>query len=121
MRPTSAQQSAFQHFIDDQEAIRDAVLQAVFEVYPKWRGCILGTLSEMFTNELMPPISQPADLRHLVRLGTVHVTSKERDGVTAVGLSFSCKWDEEHGLGVLTHKGKVLDVGQARVSFQEIE
>ncbi len=28
-----------------------------------------------------------------------------------------CTWDEEHGVGVLTHKGRVVKLGQADTAF----
>ena len=44
----------------------------------------------------------------------------EKEGFTAIGFGFHCKWDEEHGLGVLTHKGKVMEVGAAETGFSEL-
>lgn len=34
-----------------------------------------------------------------------------------MGFELDCNWDEEHGLGVLMHKNRVVKVGQADVSF----
>ncbi|WP_419675070.1 DUF6985 domain-containing protein [Photobacterium kishitanii] len=35
----------------------------------------------------------------------------------AVGLSFECPWEEEHGLGVLLINGKVEEVSYQDVAF----
>jgi hypothetical protein len=73
----------------------------------------------MFPPENMPEIKHPNELMRLIRPGMVHVLASEIDGFVRVGFEFGCKWDEEHGLGVLTHKGKVMEVGQAEASFND--
>jgi hypothetical protein len=40
-------------------------------------------------------------------------------GHAYVGLELGCTWDEEHGAGVLLHKGRVVEVGQADTSFDD--
>lgn len=37
----------------------------------------------------------------------------------AVGFSFHCTWDDEHGCGVLTHDGNVVAVGESDTVFDE--
>lgn len=132
LTPTAAQAIAFGHLLDNQSPIRDQILQAIFEAYLGWRECYFGgkyssdggktyqsgwEMPDMFPPENMPEIKQPRDLMRIIRPGTVHVTSKEIGGFAKIGIEFSCKWDEEHGLGVMTHKGKVVGVGQADESF----
>jgi hypothetical protein len=34
-----------------------------------------------------------------------------------VGFEFGCTWDDEHGLGVLMHGERVVDVGGAETAF----
>ena len=60
-----------------------------------------------------------AGLRPLVGLGSVHVLSLAQDGVACIGFEFGCVWDGEHGAGVMTHRGRVIAVGQADCSFVE--
>jgi hypothetical protein len=50
----------------------------------------------------------------LIGLSNVHILSVARDGI---GLQFGCTWDEEHGLGVMTHRDRVVQVGGADTSF----
>jgi hypothetical protein len=42
-----------------------------------------------------------------------------KDGFTPVGFEFGCDWDEEHGFGVLTHAGHVLEWGAADTAFSD--
>ena len=41
----------------------------------------------------------------------------EKDGIAYVGYEFGCIWDDEHGLGVMTHKTRIIDFGGADSSF----
>lgn len=132
-QPTHEQGRAFQHLLDNQLAVRDAVLQGIFDVYGPWRDSYLNTkissdggktyqpassFPDLFPPENMPEISVPAGLMRIIRPNTVHILESCKDGFAEVGFQFACKWDEEHGLGVLTHKGKVLQVGDASASFE---
>lgn len=56
-------------------------------------------------------------LEDVVELQEVFVQPVEHDGVAFVGFGFSAEWDREHGLGVLTHGTRVLDLGGADVAF----
>jgi hypothetical protein len=47
----------------------------------------------------------------------VHVLQLLKDGVPYVGFEFGCRWDEEHGLGVLLHGTRVVEIGDAQTSF----
>jgi hypothetical protein len=58
-----------------------------------------------------------AGLKPLVGLTCVHILSVSRDGVAYVGFELGCKWDAEHGAGVMTHRSRVLVTGQASESF----
>jgi len=73
----------------------------------------------MFPPENMPEIKNPNDLLSLISPGTVYVLAKDIDGFVRIGFGFGCKWDEEHGLGVLTHKGNVLEVGESDTAFTD--
>lgn len=56
-------------------------------------------------------------LEEMVELQEMFVQPLERDGVAFVGFGFSAAWDREHGLGVLTHATRVLEIGGAEVAF----
>jgi hypothetical protein len=56
-------------------------------------------------------------LEAVIELQEMFVQPIERDGVAFVGFGFSAEWDREHGLGVLTHGTRVLEIGGADVAF----
>jgi|KBSSwiStaDraftv2_1062776.scaffolds.fasta_scaffold117195_1 hypothetical protein len=113
--PSREQIISFQHLLDNQASLREAALQAIFADYPRLRECY----GDFVDDESMPRISAASDLLRLIRPGGVHLLAHPKDGFTRVGFGFSCKWDEEHGLGVLTHRGVVIAVGGADEAFSE--
>ena len=113
--PSAEQLTSFQHLLSHQEAIRDAVLEAVFADYLRLRECY----GDAVDGQSMPPISQASGLLRLLSPNIVHVLANPKDGFTRVGFGFDCKWDEEHGLGVLTHRGAVIATGGADEAFNE--
>jgi hypothetical protein len=117
-RPPSAEQaSAFRHLLEQQEAIRDALVAAIFEEYPATRQRLLGG---GFVDESdLPNLERPEQLGSHVGLSTVHVLPVMKDGAAYVGFEFGCTWDEEHGLGVMTHQGRIVefpDMGIGKVN-----
>jgi hypothetical protein len=111
--------------LDHQAEVRDAVLQAIFDAYPAMRARY--PYGRALAAEEMPPIDRPEQLRALLGLSVVHVLKAAKGGAAYVGFEFGCTWEEEHGLGVMTHRGRVVEiplmggakVGHADVSFEE--
>ncbi len=56
-------------------------------------------------------------LRDAIRLTVVHVLNPQREGEAYVGYQFACGWDDEHELGVMTHRGRVVSIGGGDTAF----
>lgn len=117
-RPTSEQVAAYRHLLDNEAAVAQAVGHALLEYYPGQREAYLKGYGLTASAEV-PEVTDLAGLRSLVGLSSVHVLSLARDGVACIGFEFGCAWDEEHGAGVMTHRGRVIAIGQADCSFVE--
>jgi hypothetical protein len=122
LAPTTEQANAFQYLREHGLAIRDAILANVFAQYPQFREEYLDALDE--EDEDFPEIAaavlvldRPDQLAGLMGLGNVFLLTEARDGVGYVGFEFGCEWESEHGLGVLTHRARIIDVGQAPTAF----
>lgn len=61
----------------------------------------------------MPDIRTADDLHSLIGLSSVNVHQVQKDGIPYTGFEFSCTWDEEHGLGVLMHGTRTVQIGGA--------
>lgn len=58
-----------------------------------------------------------AAIGETLELQTVHLHNKWRDGLSYVGLIFETGWDGGHGLGVLLHGDRIVQVGGADTAF----
>jgi hypothetical protein len=62
-------------------------------------------------------LDRPTDLRRVMGPSIVHVSPVVQAGQAYLGFEFGCPWEEEHGLGVLTHAERVAAIGHADVCF----
>lgn len=113
--PTPEQKAAFQYLLDHETQVADKILQAIFLKYPEQRIAYLDAFDEY--DRVLPEIQQPDELRSLIGLSNVHILVESLSGNAYVGFEFGCAWDEEHGLGVMAHLDRVVDIGGADVSF----
>lgn len=128
--PSPEQIQALQFVFENEQLVGTNILNAVLEIYPEQRRIFrqaYGYSSEMSEEEKddfeeeygfdVPEISNPEELKAIIKLHTIHIKSTARDGLAYMGYEFECNWDEEHGLGVMTHGSRVIEVEQAEVSF----
>ena len=116
--PTAEQVAAFRHLLENEAAIAEAVGRALVEYYPGEKEAYLDAYDEGEAEEL-PDVSEPSGLQSLIGLSSVHLLKVARDGAAYVGFQFRCVWDTEHGAGVMTHLGRVVETGQAADAFME--
>ncbi len=109
--PMPEQVAAYQHLLENEAAVADAVVRALVKYCP-------GDAYDGDDEELLN-VDEPAQLRPLIGLSSVHVLDVVDKGIACIGFDFGCVWDEEHGAGVMTHNGRVIATGQAVCSFEE--
>jgi|SRR5579871_980880 len=114
--PTAEQLEAYAFLKTHEAAVASAVLKAIFDIYTSGLRDAYGYEDED-AKELMPEIESPHELKRLLGLGNVHVLGVAKAGVAYIGFEFGCAWDDEHGLGVLTHRDRIVSVGDAADSF----
>lgn len=124
--PSTAQANAFRYLLDNEDAIQDTLVAAIFEAYPGIREKLLeqGDVG----NSEMPVLRKGAgQLRSYIGLSIIHVLQAVKADAAYVGFEFGCTWDEEHGLGILTHEGRIVElpdmrigkIGQADIASEE--
>ena len=113
--PAPEQVAAYQHLKANEQAVTDAILRAVVREYNTLRR--KGYFDEDDEDVKLPDVKKPADLKRHVGLNGLHVLDYAKAGHAYVGFDLHCTWDDEHGLGVLLHKSRVVEVGQADTSF----
>ncbi|HLI65970.1 MAG TPA: hypothetical protein VKU90_06365, partial [Caulobacteraceae bacterium] len=67
--------------------------------------------------QYMPDLAGPDDLRRLIGLYAVDVHQVRNGAAPYLGFEFGCTWDDEHGLGVLMHGTRIVEVGGADTAF----
>ncbi len=116
--PTDEQVAAFAYLIQDEKSVTDSVLTAIFEGYPQFREETLDAYDFSEASlDLLPEITRPEQLRPLVGLSIVHILVDAKDSRSYIGFEFGCVWEGEHGLGVMTHGDRALQIGSAEDSF----
>ena len=114
--PATEQVAAYRYLKEHEAAVAEAIVAAIFAEYTRLRGLTEADEAE-FVREFMPDIKRKDDLRDMIGLGIVHVLSVAKDGHAYIGFEMGCTWDEEHGVGVMTHMGRVVAVGQGDMGF----
>ena len=115
--PLPEQVRAFQWLLDNEAAIAASILRSLFAAYPGWRNSYERNDAE-WAAEVIPEIDKAEQLRTLIALSNVFILSVARDGIAYIGFHFGCTWEEEHcGFGVMTHRDRVVEIGDADTSM----
>jgi len=102
-KPTPGQEAAYAHVFERAQQVLDVPSLPGVQ-HTKVRAELQG-------------VPAKAALGNAIQLRSVHIMSPERDGQAYVGYGFSCSWDYEHGLGVMTHCERVVRVGGGDTAF----
>ena len=106
---TDAELDQVRWLLDHEGQIASAILKGLLAEYPK--------LQEDYDDEdraqYMPDVASADDFRALIGRYNVNVHPLVKDGVPYLGYEFGCTWEEEHGLGVLMHGTRVVEIGGA--------
>lgn len=108
-------EKAFNYLIENQIEIKENILNALLNEY--------SSLQELYGYETdereayMPDVSQVEDFKSLIGIANIHLLNVEKDGVGYVGFEFGCTWDDEHGLGIMTHMNRIIKIGGGDSAF----
>jgi hypothetical protein len=120
--PTEVQIAAYKWLIAHERKVTAAVLNVVFAEYPRFRAEYIDAYDAedaQSAAQSAPPLTHPEQLRLVMGLYAVFVLPIAKDGVGYVGFEYGCVWEEEHGLGVMTHKARVVEIGAADTAFND--
>lgn len=111
--PSPEQVKTFQWFVKNEAAACRKVIDAIFRYYVLLRKQNRRGFEEFD----YPEIQHSDELRDLMEFSGLRVRGDAYRKTALLGYSFDCAWDDEHGLGVLTHKNVILDIGGADVAY----
>lgn len=107
--PHELQIHTWTEFLDNYDLISDLIVKEVLAYYVEARPRYLKMGTEWV--EDMPIVNSPKEIESMIRLKYVYIDWPYSDDVCKIGLSYSCDWEAEHGLGVVLEKNIVKKVG----------
>ncbi|MDQ4123500.1 MAG: hypothetical protein M3209_18850 [Acidobacteriota bacterium] len=99
--------NAYHHLIQNQYAIRDSIIRSLIDKFEWLKETYDWDQDDDFTPETK------ADFDFKPFIGPVGVSfhdEESRNGISYLEWHFNCAWDEEHGLAVITHQERVIDL-----------
>lgn len=108
---TDSEISAINWAIEHESSMSKALISSLLKEYPSLQKQYGYSGKEKA--ELMPDIKSAEDLRALIGLSSVNVHQVQQNGIPYIGFEFGCAWDQEHGLGVLMHGTRTVQIGGA--------
>lgn len=109
------QEAAYEYLLKNENLIYTKVIEALLKKYPEWFSIFSEYVSE--TGGEMPKVMDSLLLTKHTGIANVHLLPVERDGMGYIGFELGCSWDEEHGIGVMLHGNRIIDVGSADTAF----
>lgn len=113
-----AEINAYNHLLKNQSEIRDSIIRTLVEKFD-W-------LKETYDwdpeDEPDVPNIPPIDFDFKPFIGPLSVSFHEesKDDISYLEWHFQCTWDEEHGLAVITHQDRVIDLDRGETDIWKI-
>ncbi|MBQ4822109.1 hypothetical protein [Aquimarina sp. MMG016] len=114
-KPQEFQKKALEYFNNNQTDVLNALCLGIIEYYPKLMKVY--DITEFDEEFGFPKIQNIDDVKKVIGIGNIHILDDKKDELSYVGFECGCPWDEEHGLGIIMHKERVIDVGAADIAF----
>jgi hypothetical protein len=108
-------EKGYKYLLEKQLEILSSITNELFRIYPTWQEEY--GYDEDEKENLMPNIDSKEDFKSLITPIRVYILDVEKNNSPYVGIEFFCKWDEEHGVGVLLHRNRVVRIGGAETAF----
>ena len=112
--PTDTQKKALEYLLLNEKKLGDILVDKIFQGYNRLRI----EYGEPEDSSFMPRLNKSGELVKYIELTRIHILPNNKDNHSFIGFYFGgCSWDEEHGLGILTWKDKVVKVGQIEDAY----
>ena len=115
--PSTEQLNALDYIIKYPAQIRQALFKALETEYPALMEQYKSAYDDKQVKERLPDIKSLREFSKVFGVGCIFVYLPQKDGHAYIGLECGCTWDEEHGLGFLLNKDRLIKIGGAEVAF----
>ena len=105
--PSNEQLESIDYLIENQKSLCESIVNQIWIEWPE--------LNEKYEFQGWEdfPIKSKGDLINYIRIDEVFIKPCHKDGISYVGLLGNCYWDEEHGIGFVLHRNRVVVSGGA--------
>jgi uncharacterized protein DUF6985 len=112
--PLSAEEILLAEWVPKNQTTQKLILlDAVLKAYPDFRQQFFDDYDFEENEDDLPIITSTGILSKVITLEEVNVHQISKGGAPYVGYQFACAWDDEHGLGVLMHSSRIVEIGGA--------
>ncbi|MEL7005557.1 MAG: hypothetical protein AAFN93_22925 [Bacteroidota bacterium] len=116
-----SQINAINYMSNNPNEIRLALLKALEKHYPSQKEIYGYDPNDPDYQTWFPEIRKLSDFASVFGIGNVFILIEDMEGFAYVGLEGGCSWDEEHGIGFLLHKDRVVNISTADIAFNSWE
>jgi len=117
--PNESQINAI-HFITENAELINSSLRSSLPAYYEEAKSQFGIL-DSDENPYFPNVKSMGDFREHFAIRRVYILVAEKEAHAYYGLGANCSWDEEHGLGFIMHKDRIVCIGQADILYRSLE
>ncbi|RYX82759.1 hypothetical protein EON83_18240 [bacterium] len=104
--PSLEPTAAYIYLLENEQAIHDSPLKAIFEEYPERREAY-----GYDETDDMPVVEQAKQFKQLIGLSELTIFRLAKEGVAYIQFGLRAAWDGEHGFNVTMHKDRAIQVG----------
>lgn len=111
-----AEINAYNHLLKNQHEIRDSIIRTLIEKF-NW---LKKTYDWDQDDEITPETIADFDFKSFIGPLSVSFHEECKDDIAYLEWHFQCEWDEEHGLAVITHQERVIDLDRGETDIWKI-
>jgi hypothetical protein len=105
------QVAAYTYLVKQQESIKHSILQGLKQEFPR----LLSDEYASWDHEdpafpRLSDLTAAFDFKDYIGPESIHIGEDANDGVGYITWRFRCRWDVEHGLDIITHKERVVEI-----------
>jgi hypothetical protein len=112
---TNIHENGYKYLHEKQSEILETAINEIYNSYSDWQEEY--GYEGVEKQKLMPNLLCSDNLKKLVTPIKVYILDIENDNMPYLGIEFVCKWDEDHGVGIMMHKNRIVKIGGANIAF----
>lgn len=113
-RETKKHKNGLDFLKNNQMQVLEAILGELLKQYPEMQSRY--NYSEADKAEFMPDIINIKGFAGLLSPTAIYIFPEYQEDMPYIGVSFHCMWEQEHGLGVLICKDRVVQISSADIA-----